>query len=105
MDSECRSSRRNMNPFDRRRGSVNPWCVVARSPLLLERKAMQHVQQCLLVHCLVFEDRECCLAAVEQRMPGAIDLGVRERVEYAPIRFVDEPPRDSAIGPESAGMC
>ena len=49
---------------------------------------MPHVEQRLLVHRLVLEDREERLALDEQRMVGPIDIVVRERVDHAAIRFV-----------------
>src|SRR5207248_7764352 len=58
-----------------------------------------HVEERLLVHRLVLEDAEYRLGAIEQRMSGALDVGVRERVGDAPIRLGRERAHVRARGP------
>ena len=69
---------------------VDARLVAGRRALLLERQAMPHVEQRLLVHRLVLEDREHRFGAIEQRMARLLDVGVRERVDHLAIGFVGE---------------
>src|SRR5262249_34499105 len=55
-----------------------------------ERQTMPHVEQRLLVHRLVLEDREGGLPAVEQWIPRPIELGMAKRVDDLSIGFVRE---------------
>ena len=62
----------------------------AGAPLLLERQSMPHVEQRLLVHGLVFEDREHGVGAIEQRIAWPHELLVFERVDHARVGFLDK---------------
>ena len=64
--------------------------VACRPLLLIERQPVPHVQQSLLMHRLVLEDGEDRFGAIEQRVTGHIEVGIRQRVEHAPVRFVGE---------------
>ena len=68
-----------------------------RPPLLIERQPVPHVEQRLLVHRLVLEDREHRLGAMQQRIAWAIEIG-RVPAHRAPA---GRPPRRIA-GPSCA---
>ncbi len=81
-------SRRDLHPLARRRHAFDARPIAGRLSLLLERQPMPHVEQRLLVHHLVLEDREDRLRAIEQRMARLIDIRVQDRVDHLTIRFV-----------------
>ena len=66
----------HFDPLRLRRRAGQRRLIVRRRDLLLERQPMPHVQQRFLVHRFVLEDRERGFGAVEERMPGSIEVGV-----------------------------
>ena len=51
---------------------------------------MPHVEQRLLVHRFVLEDREHCLGAVEQRISGPVEILALERLDHMTVGFLRE---------------
>ena len=60
---------------------------------------MPHVEQRLVVHRFVLEDREHRFRAIEQRMSRAVQIRVAERVEHAAVRLLGERVHLVARGP------
>ena len=78
IDAERHAAARGSRPTRRQvQFRAMAQLIVSRLPLLVERQAMPHVQQRLLMHRLVFENREDRFGAVEERISGPIDVGMK----------------------------
>ena len=90
IDAECRASTRHVYPIRRGDFPADSRSIVLRRAFVRERETMPHVQERLLMHGFVLENREHRFAAIEQRMAGAIEIRIREHVQHADVRLVGE---------------
>ena len=87
IDAERDAAGGNLDPLLRRHGAIDDGLIALRTTLLIEGQAMPHVEQRLLVHRLVLEDRERGLGAVQQRIARAIEIVALQRRAHAAIGF------------------
>ena len=73
-----------------RRGPIGRHAMICRPTFLIEGQSVPHVEQRLLVHGLVFEDREDRIRAIEERMTGNVDIGMCQRVQHQRVGGLDE---------------
>jgi hypothetical protein len=59
------------------------------------------VEQGFLVHRLVFEDGEDRFGAIEERMPGLLDVRLRDRIDDLPVCLGSKLFDHGAVGPDS----
>jgi hypothetical protein len=92
IETERHAAGRNLNPLLRGYASIDDRLIVLRTMLLFEGKAMPHVEQRFLVHCLVLEDRKCSLRSIQQRIARPIEIIARECRTHSAIGFGGELP-------------
>src|SRR4051812_33279391 len=77
--------RGDAHPLLPRRGAAGPRPVPGGRFFLVEGKPMPHVEQRLLVHLLVLENRKYRLSAVEERVSRLIEFGMCKGVDHAAV--------------------
>ena len=87
-NTERRAARGDLDPVVAPGRALDARLIARRLALLRERQAMPHVEQRLLVHRLVLENREHGLGAVQQRMARLIDVAVEQRVDHLAIGLI-----------------
>jgi hypothetical protein len=96
IEPERHAAGRNLNPLVRGYDAIDHRLIALRTTLLIEGKAMPHVEQRLLMHRLVLENGERGLRSVQQRITRTIEIATLERCVHAAIGFRGKLPHGGA---------